>query len=429
MGSFSISFDESYDIIDYTTLNVDYDFAWDVGDTPIYYYRIMSRCLIPSCGEATAQNSGITGDIASCNENSKKQIMTVIAARNLSEVGQILHENSMTQPWQGGILSIYRYTTPAYADNIAADEALGIDHSCNGLEEMAFEDIPELQDFLAQFLAFDAIGVTTTLVSMDYVFVTPVVLPVGGVLYFSGEVDDYPVYDYAVLQGIDASAVLVSLEMIGVDEDDTPELAVDTTTVLAECACTRISKNITMSQNLVYDNDLFYSLRRSDNTLSTNIVLRYDAINQNWRYNTRFVDVGVSWDILFDWGCTDDVFAVDEGPLAWRFHMLIRKNELIAGRNRSLTTKVLIYSLADPACSVMTPRYKFSLDVSTGIITMNTPFVIVEDATVIIDNIGLFKGSGWTDRPFIVSVVLDGNSGSTNQFSLKPLIERPVVLA
>lgn len=107
-------------------LSVDKTFVWNVGDGEYYWYRVEGECKKVIC-----ENFNVNYE--SCESMT---FMTVVPARNLEEVCQILDRPRLNPPVRTKIYSIKRYSRPIAKSNATIDD-------CNVLEDEYFCQIPE----------------------------------------------------------------------------------------------------------------------------------------------------------------------------------------------------------------------------------------------------------------------------------------------
>ena len=88
---------------------MDTELSWNVGDTPLYYYRVQGRCLT-----ATLENTGFDAHDENCDESGEmgQSYMTTIAARSLSDLCVKLNETFLNVPMPWPILAMKKFTRP-----------------------------------------------------------------------------------------------------------------------------------------------------------------------------------------------------------------------------------------------------------------------------------------------------------------------------
>lgn len=111
-----------------TIIESDVTFTWNIGRLNLFWYRIISKELGPD---------NCTFD-ACC----QRYVITV-HARTVAELCQTLGRRRFKFP----ILSIERFSRPAENSVLLAEEAIGIDHTCQTFTPVTFCTIPECADF------------------------------------------------------------------------------------------------------------------------------------------------------------------------------------------------------------------------------------------------------------------------------------------
>ena len=105
-------------------------FGWNVGEGEYYWYRVEGECEKINC-----ENSGV--DASQCN---KMTFVTVVSARNVSEVCDALNSPRINPPVNLRVAFIKKYSRPVLKGSVPDDQ-------CNTLEEQEFCHIPECLDY------------------------------------------------------------------------------------------------------------------------------------------------------------------------------------------------------------------------------------------------------------------------------------------
>lgn len=111
-------------------LEKEIDFQWNVGEGEYYWYRVEGEC-----GKVNCENSGIDAD--QCNNVT---FVTVVSARNVSEVCEILKSPRLNPPVNLRIAFIRRFSRPVLKGSVPDD-------LCNTLQDQEFCQIPECLDY------------------------------------------------------------------------------------------------------------------------------------------------------------------------------------------------------------------------------------------------------------------------------------------
>ena len=105
-------------------------FEWNTGEGEYYWYRVEGEC-----GKVNCENSGV--DSSQCNQMT---FVTVVSARNVSEVCDALNSPRINPPVNLRVALIKKYSRPVLKGSAPDDQ-------CNTLEEQEFCHIPECLDY------------------------------------------------------------------------------------------------------------------------------------------------------------------------------------------------------------------------------------------------------------------------------------------
>lgn len=111
-------------------LEKEISFSWGTGEGEYYWYRVEGECQKIEC-----ENSGV--DAGQCN---KMTFVTVVSARNASEVCEILNSPRLNPPVNLRVAAIRRYARPVLKGSVPDD-------LCNTLDDQEFCHIPECLDY------------------------------------------------------------------------------------------------------------------------------------------------------------------------------------------------------------------------------------------------------------------------------------------
>ena len=90
-------------------------FAWQTGTPPLYWYRVVGKCVTPNCENAN------TSPPAAC-DGLPQAFMTMVLARTIPDVCDQLRQKGQIWP----IATIHTHSKPAEPEQIAKDLAEGI---------------------------------------------------------------------------------------------------------------------------------------------------------------------------------------------------------------------------------------------------------------------------------------------------------------
>jgi hypothetical protein len=150
-------FDATWDI------NADFliekDFTWDVGEEDVWYwYRIEGKAVTPDVAgigiEPADERAETSAIIQGETVTNKFKLLTVIAAKSVSDLCTKMKQNQLFPPIQTEILSIKKYSRPVLKSSYKQFEHTGhgltqapIDNSYNILTLVDFSQVPECMEF------------------------------------------------------------------------------------------------------------------------------------------------------------------------------------------------------------------------------------------------------------------------------------------
>lgn len=173
-GSFRVSsskrFNSSWSILG--TFKSGFDSGWSIGEGEYYWYRVEG-----SCGESRCDTTGIKYE--TCR---KMTFMTVVGARNLTELCQTLSNPSINPKVDFRISSIKKYSRPF--ERSSSDD-------CNTLDEQEFCNVSECSDFCIDYDAVQKLSFSMNAIESSFYAEM-----VGGVrLYGQAETDRNRLYE------------------------------------------------------------------------------------------------------------------------------------------------------------------------------------------------------------------------------------------
>lgn len=125
-------------------------FQWNVGDGEYYWYRVEGEC-----GTVDCENGGV--DVSQCRNMT---FVTVVSARNVSEVCEILQAPRLNPPVNLRVAAIKKYSRPVLKGSVPDDQ-------CNILEEQEFCQIPECLDYCIDDMA--TISASMSMSAIDFI--------------------------------------------------------------------------------------------------------------------------------------------------------------------------------------------------------------------------------------------------------------------
>jgi|ETNvirenome_6_85_1030632.scaffolds.fasta_scaffold00564_26 hypothetical protein len=396
-------------------LLMDTEFSWDVGEnTALFYYLVQGKCLNDTSADgtsgATCEVAGFDSHDAACG-GMGQTYMTTIGATSLSDLCVKLNETFLNVPMPWPIISIKKFSRPVYLTDIREEEAEGIDHSCNELIEQDFSQVAECLEFAAELVETN-MGMTTSLISFDY---GGIAIGSGGVVV--GGTVDFPEKDYSVVTNMGMTTSLMSLEIIfnGENQNNLTDDSDEVINVEGSSKYVKFTRLFVMKHNLYQNNNLSYFLSRNGFSLSDEVGFRYNDVDDLWRYSAVFDGTSEKWNVLFEWGATDEISVIDAGPLVWKFSMWVSK---VDASNDRTSTRLLLYLVAP---NPLNPIIDFDFDFNVVNQAVDSDLEYLDGHTVLVDKTGLFKNEYWADNPLLrIRLPIGNDETETNQFDVSP---------
>lgn len=179
-------------------LEKELEFQWNVGEGEYYWYRVEGEC-----GKVNCENNVVDAD--QCNEMT---FVTVVSARNVAEVCEILKSPRLNPPVNMRVAFIKKFSRPVLKGSV-------LDDQCNTLEEQEFCQIPECLDY-----CIDEEVVVPSYVSMSYIDLLEFMDTSGGV-FISGSSETNrnriynPAFPLATVSGSSVFGVGINSESSG----------------------------------------------------------------------------------------------------------------------------------------------------------------------------------------------------------------------
>lgn len=377
------------------------EFSFNVGNTPLYWYRVEGECIDPSCGNA----SMTTG----CSAN---QMIQIIAARSVPDLCTKLTTGGYVQPTNWPIKSIARFTRPVSRTDIAALQADGQDMTCNQLVPEPFANIPECFDLALAAQPIVQAGIQVILYLNNFNgnatinFGGAAVVSSSAYSYVGNATIEFFAGNGLVQEGtfIAKGGIAASLQELAVafetDTSSITPLPVTADTINTNCSCKALPSTVNMSHNFGSAAVLQDFFTRNNSALPSFVVLPYSNSSQSWRTNyhyTGFADDGMNtekWNIIFEWGCVSSVGAIELGQFVWKFSALFKRT-----LNGQTADARLLITLTIPTSCSPTDVLNFEFSIDTQRIAVQTGEV---ESLVLYDEIGLFKSRFWILNPTLL---------------------------
>ena len=372
--------------------STDQDIIWDIDalvdetieyeweTTPVlYYYRIEGECV----NEARCDNTGFLNDDLYCISNGQKFIL-VVAATDLADLClKLKDEKSLNPPWNWPIKSIKKFSRPVYRSDAAIQVANGVDHDCNFLEEVPFYEIPECLDFNVKYVVYEDMAIEES--TSDYEFVVPLDLQYSslidlkisgsGSVYYDGFIDTFDP-NKPKSRDIILENGLLDWGMNNVNV----------------CGCNGLSLYYDFEQNISFGNELSEFLNKNGFVIPSILPIRFSGLSNSWKSNHRFVKGSEVWNVLFDWGCANQVGGYYLDTPFWKLTVHIKKQKGSLDKE----TKILFTFGNNAPCKNGSIDFNIKINHKTKSVATNFQSNI--ENNIIFDEIGLFKTKYWSNK-------------------------------
>ncbi len=112
------------------------EFTWQTGLPPLYWYRVVGKCITPNCYNGNVQPA----------ESCSSFFQTEVLARSIGGPNGVCEQlRNKKQIWP--IATIHKHSRPAEPAQIEIDESNGISHFCERLIPQSFCEYPPCIDF------------------------------------------------------------------------------------------------------------------------------------------------------------------------------------------------------------------------------------------------------------------------------------------
>lgn len=203
----------------------------------------------------------------------------------------------------------------------------------------------------------------------------------------------------------DTGATMELVELsVDFEETEAPSLTIDTGTVTTACGCGPLPLVLNIRHNFNFGNYLISFLKRTGNFFPTRTTATFRNARDSWQSNFHFVGVGddpstlESWDVVFEFSCTDNVGGVDLQTVIWKFCALFKRKNLTTGEDSD--SKLVFTFPTDTVCVtgiLRTIDFGFVYDTQSGTVLTNNG--ATAETVVVHDNIGLFTSVYWVGNP------------------------------
>lgn len=462
-ANFTVAFDQQYVYNINGYLTVDQAFRFNIGRSPLRYYRVQGCCVYPtSAGSGDPLHPfpggcevvGIQTDDENCvGTLGKTQYFRNIIARDVTEVCEKLTRSKIR--WQ--ICSLKRWSRPA-DPRLSPEE-----DECNVLEDVPFAEIPECLEFT---LASDSItnikatvGVLECRPNDPNGYCNLYAYEGSGSLSASGDAtaeitaggSTPTVWSYSfvsaggllVVGGSGASSsfqtdyltvavVRVTLpveEPVFTTTDDLPELPKFTDSIVTGCAtCNAIPINLYLTHNLTIPGLFYNFLQRNNLQIPQAIQMTYSATQLAWVATLQYKGITESdstldnWRLVFEFACTDNISGEYLGSPVIKFSMTVNKKNLTT--NKSAETKYLITLPPVGFCASVNNfrnTFNWQLNLPTQLVRNSANLTV--QSLIYYDKIGMFSSKQWMMYPNLIFTILkDPVQPANGSYDLTPII-------
>jgi hypothetical protein len=410
--------------------NYDIEFQWEIGQQPLYWYRVQGSCNWP-----TSQGSGLdyppflpggcdvmgiqTTDMKCVGAIGRQSFVQNILARNTKDLCNQITRSRLR--WN--VTSVKKWSRPADPTLVQQDDI------CNTLEEIPFEDIPECIEFIVASNPIVKITVTVILTETIKNYNGSGVVEINGnctASIISGGVTPttsnfaYTVTADVISTGGSASAVsswqneFTTNIYISTHIDqtidfgsaqDTPAISIVNNPVATSCGSCLAMPNEIYVQNNISNPGVFYNfLGRNGLTFSSVITTSYSNKLEGWVGHQHFLGLSDDnsnqerWRFTFEFGCISEYGGDIIGSPVVKFSMIAVRKNLFTGNDYD-TRLVVIFNSIDFCESIrnFTNDFLFNYNVKTNYIYNAQGIVPI--STLLYDQIGIFKSDYWLANP------------------------------
>lgn len=425
----------SWDVI--REINAAITFSWDVGEQPLYFYRILYCCSYtnpngnlgyngitansPNYEAGGCNVTGISNPDPTCASLPQKQFMIQnMVARDVPDLCKQLG----IQGYNWKICKVERWSRPV--DPTLPDP----NPNCNVLEEIPLDGFSQCIEFNIQtetlvdisadvflnelFLTYTGSGAAyvggealaaitaggTTPTTSNFVYVS-----LGGSTTFAGSANVTSTWNNSLLVKMQMKIFMTLEEAFFGDNANVPAIVAPTGVVLTNCnLCTALPTNLYIHHNLNNEGLLSGFLKRNGFVFSEYLPLLYSNRLVSWVSQQHYTGVSSNnqtdeyWRFTFEFSCVDEVAAEPTDSFVIKLAISILRKSLLTVED-SETKIVVVFPSADLCGAVRNFRddLQFSLNTQTGFITI-TP-AMTPQTSVLYDGIGLFKSKYWSANP------------------------------
>ena len=201
-------------------------------------------------------------------------------------------------------------------------------------------------------------------------------------------------------------AMSMAIDSIGVTfgEDTGEPLSIGENTVTSSCGCGDIPQILQMKHNFINSRELSSFVKRNGSNFPNTVSLTYRRRTQSWSKNFHFVgnapsSTGIeTWDIFFDFSCTDTYGGESLQTNIWKFCAFFKRKNLTTGADDD-SRIVFTFPSTDvcPTGVFVKLDYSFAYDTQEKSLLTSTGGVGTN--TVVNDGLKLFSSREWQLDP------------------------------
>lgn len=450
----------TFDIVTDVTSTI--SFSWNVGQQPLYFYRVVWCCKYTNPEGNSVANppsslnnelggcsqTGISNPDPTCSNLPQKQFMLQnVLARDVPDLCKQLSIQNYN--WQ--ICQVQRWSRPV--DTLVDDP----NPDCNVLEDISLDGYTEcilfnvqtnaliqteIEVFLTSiFLNYTGDGIILTGGSADAGItaggVTPTIslfsfASVGGNTHFGGSAIAASNWNNSLLTKIIAQTFM-TLEEAFFGATEAPTLAAPVGTIFTNCsACTALPTNLFIHQNFNNPSVLQSFLKRNGFSFDSPLSFLYSKKLNSWLAHQHFTGLGEDninneyWRFAFEFSCVDEIAAEPTDSYVIKFAISITRKNLATQYDSD--TKIIVVFPSYQLCGII-KNYRddlmFSLNVLTGLVSV-VP-AITPQSVLFADGIGIFKSSYWLTNPNLkIRISTSDIIRSSNTQDLSYILPQPV---
>lgn len=190
-------------------------------------------------------------------------------------------------------------------------------------------------------------------------------------------------------------------------EDTNIEEADGLLSTLKKCDCRNVPLKISMSHNMMRNNVLAQFLARNNISVSPELELNYNTINDSWQTNLHYRGLAAdgnyqeSWNIVCEVQCINVMGGIDLGMSIWKSSIQVIRRNLF--NNADYETRFIVAVLPESICGTTENQLNYEIFYNTKLdyAILNPSSTTIYQNTLF-DNIGLFRNSFWLNDPVLV---------------------------